>query len=138
VSDKSRTAKQQVEDMIAKRLSAKAEQSSFDKTTIEYAVYEFIQKMEELAKLTNSSGDDVIRAKEMIRMVHKDLQRKIKRIDPMSAGFDVMYSEHEVEGVRWPKLEYVTIKWSEKFAQDNNIDREFNISVSEIILRYCF
>lgn len=136
--DKSRTAKQQVEDMIAKKIAVKAQQPSFDRSTAEYAVYEFIQKMEELAQLTNGSGHDVIKAREMIRMVHKDLKRKIRKIDPMSVGYDVMYSEHEVEGVHWPKLEYVTIEWSEKFAQDNNIDKEFKISVSEIILRYCF
>lgn len=138
MSSKNRTAKQQIEDMIAKKVAAKAQQSTFDKATVEYAVYEFIQKMEELAQLTNGSGHDVIRAQDMIRMVHKDLTRKIRNIDPMSSGFDVTYSEHQVEGIRWPKLEYVTIKWSEKFAQDNSLDREFSISVSEIILRYCF
>ena len=124
--------------MIAKKIATKEQQSSFDKSTIEYAVYEFIQKMEELAQLTNDSGHDVIRAREMIRMVHKDLRRKINLLDPCSKGFEVMYSEHQEQGIRWPKLEYVTIKWSEKFAQDNNIDKDLKISVSEIILRYCF
>lgn len=137
MSDKSRTAKQQIEDMIAKKVASKAQQSTYDKSTVEYAVYEFIQKIEELGKLTNASGHDVIRAHPMIRMVHKELHRKIKKIDRM-AGYDVHYSEHEIEGVRWPKLEYVTIKWSEKFAQDNNIDKELNVHVAEIILRYCF
>ena len=137
MSTKSRSAKQQVEDMIAKKLAVKTEESSFDKSTVEYAVYEFIQKVEELAQLTNGSGHDVFRVRELIRMVHKDLLRKIRKTDPL-ATFDVKYSQHEVEDVRWPKLESVVIKWSEKFAQDNSIDREFNISVAEIILRYIF
>lgn len=137
MSTKSRTAKQQVEDMIAKRVSARSQKSEFDKDTVEYAVYEFIQKMEELAQLTNASGHDVMAASHMIRMVHKDLHRKIRKIDPM-ASFDVEYSQHEIEGVRWPKLERVIIKWSETFAQNNQLDKDMSISVAEIVLRYCF
>ena len=128
-------ARKQVEALISKRVteSRRLKEEKTEKQTAEYAIYECQQRLEELTKLQEMGSSGTLR--HLVRSIFYDLEVKLKKIDPMMQ-FHIRWSDPEEEG-KLPRLEEVKIVWSEKFAADNSISREQNITLSEILLRYC-
>lgn len=127
-------ARKQVEDLINKRvaLHKRFKEERTEKETAEYAVFECIKRLEELSQLNDMGSNEYLRP--VVNLIFGDLKTKLRAIDN-GVHFDVEWSETEEN--KLPRMESVKIVWSEKFAAERQINREQNVSVSEIIVRYC-
>lgn len=128
-------AKKEIEALIEKKIKRKhdriAEQA--DQGTVERAVFEFVQRYEEIIQLdpSNNSRHSI---QPVVKPALDILRTKIKDIDP---GMKLDFGFQSIEGQNNARLDSVTITWSDIFVNKNNCAKQQTINVAELLLRFC-